>query len=126
MTEGVNYRLFRQQMNALAACRFLIGYTKPDGKAVTIEAKPIEEFEAWVSDDDGQPTLWASELKLGEAFYNDLIKHAVPLSGNAIRGLSHSALALDYYGLFAYRLHALDKPVFGHMGTVTGADRAGV
>lgn len=108
---GSQYRLFRQQMNALAACRFLIGYTKPDGKAVTIEAKPIEEFEAWVSDDDGQPTLWASELKLGEAFYNDLIKHAVPLSGNAIRGLSHSALALDYYGLFAYRLHALDKPV---------------
>ena len=56
--------------------------------------------------------MWASELKLGEAFYNDLIKHAVPLSGNAIRGLSHSAIALDYYGLFAYRLHALEKPVF--------------
>lgn len=55
--------------------------------------------------------MWASELKLGETFYNDLIKHAVPLSGNAIRGLSHSAIALDYYGLFAYRLHALEKPV---------------
>ena len=111
--QGNNYRLFRQQMNALAACRFMLGYTKPDGKAATMEAKLIEEFEAWVADDEeGQPALWASELKLGEAFYNDLIKHAVPLSGNAIRGLSHSAIALDYYGLFAYRLHALEKPAF--------------
>jgi len=110
---GSQYRLFRQQMNALAACRFMLGYTKPDGKAATMEAKFIEEFEAWVADDEeGRPALWASELKLGEAFYNDLIKHAVPLSGNAIRGLSHSAIALDYYGLFAYRLHALEKPVF--------------
>jgi len=111
--DGRNYRLFRQQMNALAACRFMLGYTKPDGKAATMDAKFIEEFEAWVADDEeGRPALWASELKLGEAFYNDLIKHAVPLSGNAIRGLSHSAIALDYYGLFAYRLHALEKPAF--------------
>jgi hypothetical protein len=111
--QGNNYRLFRQQMNALAACRFMLGYTKPDGKAATMEAKLIEEFEAWVADDEeGQPALWASELKLGEAFYNDLIKHAVPLSGNAIRGLSHSAFALDVYSLFAYRLHTLEKPVF--------------
>ncbi len=110
---GSQYRLFRQQMNALAACRFMLGYTKPDGKAATIKANPIEEFEAWVADDEeDRPALWASELKLGEVFYNDLIKHAVPLSGNAIRGLSHSAIALDYYGLFAYRLHALEKPVF--------------
>ena len=110
--DGRNYRLFRQQMNALAASRFLLGYTKPDGKVKTIEAKPIEEFEAWVSDDDGQPALWASELILGETFYSDLIQHAVPLSGNAIRGLSYSAMALDAYALFAYRLHALEKPVF--------------
>lgn len=108
---GSQYRLFRQQMNALAACSFILGYTKPDGRAASVTAKPIEEFEAWLADDDGEPALWASELKLGEAFFLDLMQHAVPLSGNAIRGLSHSALALDYYGLFAYRLHALQKPV---------------
>ncbi len=109
---GSQYRLFRQQMNALAACCFLLGYTKPDGKAATLKANPIEEFQAWVADDDGQPALWASQLILGEVFFADLLKHAVPLSGNAIRGLSHSALALDVYGLFAYRLHALEKPIF--------------
>jgi hypothetical protein len=35
-----------------------------------------------------------------------------PLNHDAIRGLSHSSIALDAYGLFAYRLHALEKPVF--------------
>ncbi len=109
---GLPYRLFRQQMNALSASRFRLGYTNPDGKVCTLETKPIKEFQAWVTDDEGQPALWASHLQLSDDFFKDLIKHAVPLSGNALRGLSHSALALDAYGLFAYRLHMLEKPVF--------------
>lgn len=110
--DGRAYGLFRQQMNALAACNFRLGFTKPDGKVCTLESKPIKEFEAWVTNDDGQPGLWASLLQLSADFYEDLIKHAVPLSGNAIRGLSHSAFALDIYSLFAYRLHTLEKPIF--------------
>lgn len=109
--QGKQYRLFRQQMNALAACGLTLGYTKLDGTVETKKTNPIESFRAWLSDDDGQPALWSSELKLGEEFFLDLMRHAVPLSGNAIRALSHSALALDYYGLFAYRLHALEKPL---------------
>lgn len=109
---GSQYRLFRQQMNALAACRFILGYTKPDGKLVTTETKPIKDFEAWLTKEEiNQPALWASCLQLSYDFYEDLMKHAVPLSANALRGLSHSALALDYYGFFAYRLHALEKPI---------------
>jgi hypothetical protein len=108
---GSQYRLFRQQMNALAACHLTLGYTKANGKFGTLTAKPIEDFEAWYSNDGGTPALWASELRLGEPFFLDLLEHAVPLSGNAIRALSHSAIALDYYGLFAYRLHSLDKPL---------------
>ncbi len=106
---GNQYRLFRQQMNALAACRLILGWTAADGSVNTAEAKPIEDFKAWIADDDGRPAVWASQLKLGEAFFLDLMRHAVPVPGNAIRALSHSALALDYYGFFAYRLHALDK-----------------
>ena len=109
---GNHYRLFRQQMNALAATSLRGGYTKGDGKAVTFAAQIIERFEAWITRDDGQPALWSSNLILGETFYQDLIQHAVPLSANALRGLSGSALALDWYGFFAYRLHSLEKPLF--------------
>jgi hypothetical protein len=109
---GSQYRLFRQQMNALAACRFILGYTNLDGKLITTETKPIKDFEAWLARDSNKRSiLWASCLQLSYDFYQDLIKHAVPLSANALRGLSNSALALDYYGFFAYRLHALEKPV---------------
>jgi hypothetical protein len=109
---GDQYRLFRQQMNALAATSLRCGYTKHDGKAVTFATQIIEQFEAWLTHDDGQPALWSSNIILGEMFYQDLIKHAVPLSANALRGLSGSALALDWYGFFAYRLHTLEKPLF--------------
>ena len=110
--DGRNYRLFRQQMNALAATRLRGGYTKPDGKAVTFATQPIEQFEAWLTHDDGQPALWPSCLILAEAFHQDLMRHAVPLSTNALRGLSGSSLALDWYGFFAYRLHMLEKSLF--------------
>ena len=79
--DGRAYGLFRQQMNALAACRFILGFTQADGKVCTLETKPITKFEAWVTNDDGQPGLWASLLQLSADFYEDLIKHAVPLSG---------------------------------------------
>ncbi len=111
--DGRSYSAFRKQMNALAACSLRFGYTNPDGKAVTLKTQPIEQFEVWgAGNEDGQPALWDSCLTLSEKFYQDLVKHAVPLSASALRGLSNSALALDYYGLFAYRLHALEKPLF--------------
>jgi hypothetical protein len=110
--DGRSYRLFRQQMNALAAARLRGGYTKPDGKAVTFATQPIEQFEAWLTRDGGQPAPWPSCIILSEGFYQDLIQHAVPLSANALRGLSGSALALDWYGFLAYRLHTLEKPLF--------------
>jgi hypothetical protein len=108
---GNQYRLFRQQMMALSACRMTLGYRNADGTVATHESKPIKTFEAWVTDDEGHPALWASTLTLQQAFFDDLLEHAVPLSGTAIRALSHSALALDAYGFLAYRLHALANPV---------------
>lgn len=108
---GTQYRQFRQQMMALSACRMTLGYRNADGSIETHDSKPIKNFEAWLTDDEGQPGLWASTLTLHQEFFDDLREHAVPLSGTAIRALSHSALALDAYGFLAYRLHSLEKPV---------------
>lgn len=109
---GSQYRLFRRQMNALSACSLKLGYTKPDGKIVAIKTQPIEQIEVWGENPDNDPpSLWASCLTLSENFFHDLIRHAVPLSSNALCNLSNSSLALDYYGLFAYRLHTLESPL---------------
>jgi hypothetical protein len=110
--QGGNYRLFRQQMNALGACRFIMGWTGKDGSLNTTETKPIETFKAWLSNEDEQGAFWGSELVISEPFARDLMRHAVPLSGNALCALSGSAFALDWYGFLAYRLHSLENPLF--------------
>lgn len=97
------YTTFRKQMEALAACKLSIGMTAA-GKAVTVDAKPIQRFEAWLHDDGEQRTLWPGSLELSSEFYETLQQHAVPLDYRALAALKHSALALDVYTWLAHRL----------------------
>ena len=107
---GRDYKLFKLQMKALAACSFKLGYFR-DGVPTTVRANPIKEFQAWLTDQDGQPVLWPASLTLSTDYFEDLLKHAVPLDPRAIRSLVHHALAIDAYSFFARRLHSLEKPV---------------
>ncbi|MDP9310112.1 MAG: replication protein RepA [Chloroflexota bacterium] len=103
------YTLFKQQMQALAACRLQIGYTL-DKRATTINTQPIEEFEAWVDEVGTHRTIWPGQLTLSERFYETLLYHSVPLDHIALQALKHSALALDVYTWLAHRLCRLTKP----------------
>jgi Plasmid encoded RepA protein len=107
---GSTYKLFKREMQALAACRMTLGFNEGD-KPVTVNAQPITRFEAWFSANDDAPALWPSELQLGHEYFESLQKHAVPLDPRAVGGLAHSAHALDIYSFLARRLHTLQKPV---------------
>jgi hypothetical protein len=52
-----------------------------------------------------QPSLWESEITLGEEFYNAIASAPVPLDMRALRGLKRSPLALDLYAWCAYNAH---------------------
>ena len=91
------------EVEALAACRLSIGVTSGGG-AVTVDAKPIKRFEAWLHNDGDQQTLWPGYLELSNEFYETLEHHAVPLDYRALSALKHSALALDVYTWLAHRL----------------------
>lgn len=106
--ERGGYTVFRKQMEALAACRLTIGM-QAKGKVVTVDAKPIKRFEAWLQHDGTQRTLWPGVLELSPDFYETLTLHAVPLDFRAISALKHSALALDVYTWLAHRLCRIDK-----------------
>lgn len=97
------YTMFKKQMEALAACRLSLGYTGR-GKAVTLDAKPISRFEAWMHTEGGQRALWPGELELSPEFFGTLLEHAVPLDPRALGALKDSALALDLYSWLAHRL----------------------
>lgn len=107
--ERGGYTVFKRQMEALAACRLTFGM-QAEGRAVTIDAKPIDRFEAWLQIDGSQRTLWPGMLELSETFYSTLAEHAVPLDYRALAALRHSSLALDIYTWLAHRLRRVARP----------------
>lgn len=97
------YTSLKRQMEALAACRLTIGMSA-QGRVVTVDAKPIHRFEAWIQHEGPQRTLWPGMLELSTEFFETLTQHAVPLDYRALSALKHSALALDVYTWLAHRL----------------------
>ena len=51
----------------------------------------------WATHSEDQPSLWESEVKLSESFFNALKNNPVPIVPDAIAALKGSALALDLY-----------------------------
>jgi hypothetical protein len=114
--ERGGYTMLRRQMEALAACRLTLGMHR-EGRVVTVDAKPIKRFEAWLQPsieghDGTQRSLWPGVLELSEDFYATLQDHAVPLDYRALSALKHSSLALDIYTWLAHRLCRV-KPANG-------------
>jgi hypothetical protein len=107
---GRQFTTFKKQMKALAAADFVMGYTNADNQAETKWQKPIDSFKAWTTTQDGQGVLWPAELTLSHDYYEDLLRHAVPLDARAVIALKHSALALDAYFFLARRFYGLTRP----------------
>jgi len=107
--DGRTYKLVRQQLMALAACRFTLGYHSPNGAPSTLNTMPVKRFELWTQDDaKGQTAIWPGVIELRDDYYNDLIQHGVPYDPRAYAALAHSALSQDVYLMLCYRLHRLN------------------
>jgi hypothetical protein len=113
---GKAYWQMRQQMTALAVCTLRLGRVETRtalGKemdfAITLDAKPFRQFEAWLDTSGAQPTLWPTEVELTQEFFDSLMGTAVPLEHGAIAKLTHSALALDLYTWLAHRLYRVRR-----------------
>ena len=107
-TNGPAYREMKRQIERLAACNMTLGMSAP-GRDVTVSAKPIERFEAWLQYDGRQRSIWPGVLELSQPFFETLVAHAVPLDPRAIHALKKSALALDVYSWLAHRLCRVRK-----------------
>ena len=102
-TGGAHWRRVRAQACALSAMNMKLGYVA-DGVAKTIDAKPINEFQAWCHKEEEQLTLIPSMVELSEKFFNALEGASVPLDVRAVRALGKYPLALDVYTWLAHRL----------------------
>lgn len=102
------YTGFKQQMQALAACRLTLGMSL-NNRDVTINTQPISHFEAWFSRDGTEPALWDGSLELSPQFFDTLVSHAVPLDPRALASIKHSSLAIDIYTWLAHRIYRITK-----------------
>ena len=106
---GVQTRL-RNQMDRLFNAHVSLIYKDERGKATvnTVIARRSEFW--WNPKRPDESTLWESKIELSEDFFNEIIRHPVPLDMNTLRALKRSSLGLDLYLWLTYRIFTLKRP----------------
>ena len=107
---GARTRL-RNQMKRLFNASVRLVYEDRRGEAsVNSPVASCTEFW-WNPKRPDEPMLWDSKIKLGEDFFNEIIRHPVPLDMNILKALKRSSLGLDLYLWTAYRTFSLKRPM---------------
>ena len=109
-TTGGRTRL-RNQMRRLFGCTVSLIYAEAGGEA-TMNAPIARATEFWWS--ESQPdarSLWDSKVELGQDFFNEIIRHPVPIDMHTLKSLSRSPLGLDLYLWLTYRTFGLQRPL---------------
>ena len=106
---GVATRL-RNQMDRLFNAHIQLIYEDKRSKA-TVNALIARRTEFWwTTHKPDEPSLWESKIELSEDFFNEIIRHPVPLDMNTLTALKRSSLGLDLYLWLTYRTFALRAP----------------
>ena len=107
---GVRTRL-RNQMRRLFHCTVsLIQEDKRGDASVSTLIASRTEFW-WNLQRPEARSLWKSKIELSEDFFNEIIRHPVPLDMNILKALKRSSLGLDLYLWLTYRTFALKRPL---------------
>ena len=65
----------------------------------------------WSEGTPGERLEWGSKIELGEKFFNEIIRHPVPVNLNILKALKRSSLGLDLYLWLTYRTFTLKRPL---------------
>ena len=101
----------RNQMKRLFGCTVTMVYK--DVQVERFVTSPVaERGEYWWNPDiDTALPGWNSKIFLGEALFNEILNHPVPLDMNTLKALKRSPLGLDLYLWLVYRTFALKRPL---------------
>ena len=110
-TSGRKYTRLRNQMKRLFGCSVSLAYG--DARRETTATALIADLTDfwWNERKPDEPMLWDSKIYLGEAFFNEIIRHPVPLDMNTLTALKRSSLGLDLYLWLVYRTFPLRAPL---------------
>ena len=106
-TGGRTQRRLRNQMNRLFNASVKFTHEHEHGERfITSQIADRGEFW-WNPKQPDVPMLWESKIRLGEDFFNEIIRHPVPLDMNTLTALKRSSLGLDLYLWLVYRTFPL-------------------
>ena len=107
---GVQTRL-RNQIKRLFGCSVSLIYKGERGSA-SKSSFVADRTEFWWNErKPDEPVLWESKIRLGEDFFNEIIRHPVPIDMNTLTALKRSPLGLDLYLWLVYRTFSLTRPL---------------
>ena len=100
----------RNQMRRLFGCTVSLIYEDENGE-VAVNSLIARRTEFWWNErKPGERVLWDSKIELGEKFFNEIVRHPVPIDMNTLTALKRSSLGLDLYLWLVYRTFALRAP----------------
>ena len=107
---GVRTRL-RNQMQRFFNAQVRVVY-QAEGHEASVNSPIASRTDLWWNERRPDvPTLWESKIRLGEEFFQEIIRHPVPLDMNTLKALKRSPLGLDLYMWLVYRTFSLDTPL---------------
>ena len=117
----------RNQMKRLFHCTVSLIY-EDERREASASSFVADRSEFWWNErKPGEQVLFDSKIRLGEDFFNEIIRHPMPLDMNTLKALKRCSLGLDLYLWLAYRTFALTRPLriaWRHLYRQFGSDPA--
>ena len=109
-SSGGKYTRLRNQMRRLFNAHVRLIYKDEYGEASVSSSVADSTAFWWNPKRPDERMLWESKIELGEKFFNEIIRHPVPLDMNTLKALKRSSLGLDLYLWLVFRTFALRAP----------------
>ena len=106
-TDGRTQARLRNQMKRLFGCSVSMIYEDKRNEARVSSFVADRAAFWWDPKQPAQVGLWESKIRLGEDFFNEIIRNPVPLDMNTLKAIKRSPLGLDLYLWLTYRVFAL-------------------
>ena len=101
----------RNQMKRLFNASVRLIYEDEHGEA-SLNSLVADRTEFWWNErKPNERSLWDSKIRLGENFFNEIIRHPMPIDMNTLKALKRCALGLDLYLWLSYRTFTLKRPL---------------
>ena len=108
-TSGKGHTRLRNQMDRLFHASVTLTYEDEQSRRYMTSAITDAGEFWWNPKRPDDRSLWESKIELGEKFFEETIRHPVPIDMNILKAMKRSSLGLDLYLWLTYRTFALTR-----------------